>query len=507
MPTAVEMVRQFRRLRVLLLGDAMLDTYVEGTATRLCSEGPVPVVHKIAEAHAPGGAANTAANLSALGAEVLFPGFIGRDPAGSLLRAALRDHRIDDGWLIEDEQAATPHKLRVLAEGQYVVRLDDGAAGCYTTRSQDGLLAKLERAFRLCDLVVVSDYNYGAVFAAAIERLRTLRARHPRVMVVDSKNVLRFHSAGATVITPNHLEAQRAVEPGTNVAVPGGDLERMERIGRRLLESIDAAHAAITLAADGVLLLDRQGASLHLPAHPVATPNVAGAGDSFAAALALALGAGAGVEEAARLGLDAAGIAVTRQRTAVVQHQELLQRVSLRDHATVATAELDLRRATTYLAAQLFEERLAGRTIVFTNGVFDILHAGHMHLLRQAKELGDVLVVGVNSDQSARRLKGANRPVTNEHDRLALVAALECVDHAILFDEETPAALIRALRPHLHVKGGDYAGERLPEAEAVEEAGGRVVIVPLVGNVSTSSVIERIVALASSGATSAGAAR
>ncbi len=506
MPSAVDLVRQFRRLRVLLLGDAMLDSYVAGTASRLCSEGPVPVVRKTAEERAPGGAANVAANLRALGAQVMFLGLVGADPAGALLRACLREHDLDDRWLIEDQQAATLHKLRILAEGHYVVRLDDGESGPYSAQSRRCLLAKLERAYHLCDLVVVSDYGYGAVPDEAIERLRALRARHPRVLVVDAKNLSRYRRAGATIVTPNHLEAQRAVEPGTS----GGaevDLARMEGIGRRLLESLDAGYAAITLAADGVLLLGRAGAARHLPAHPVDSPNVAGAGDSFAAALALALGAGAEVEEAASLGLDAAGIAVAKPRTAVVQHQELLQRVSLRDHAAGTELEPDRRRAVSCLAARLFEQRLAGRTIVFSNGVFDILHAGHVHLLRAAKELGDVLVVGVNSDRSARRLKGANRPVTGERDRLALVAALDCVDHAVLFDEDTPAALIRALRPHLHVKGGDYADARLPEAEAVEQVGGRIVILPLAGAVSTSSVIERIVALAGAGAAVEGAAR
>jgi D-beta-D-heptose 7-phosphate kinase/D-beta-D-heptose 1-phosphate adenosyltransferase len=225
--------------------------------------------------------------------------------------------------------------------------------------------------------------------------------------------------------------------------------------------------------------------------------------------MALALGAGAGVAEAGQIAIDAAGIAVARQGTAVVQHQELLQRVSLRDHVEGPLALTrdgapgsdgalyrDARLAVARLAARLAEERRAGRTIVFTNGVFDILHVGHIQFLRQAKELGDVLVVGVNSDRSARRLKGRNRPIIGARDRLALVAALEPVDHAVLFDEDEPTTLIRALRPHIHVKGGDYADEALPEAEAVRDAGGRIVILPLVGSLSTTQVIDRIIALA-----------
>ncbi len=183
---------------------------------------------------------------------------------------------------------------------------------------------------------------------------------------------------------------------------------------------------------------------------------------------------------------------MTKRRTAVVRHQELLQRVSLAGDGAAPGAQ-----ALAALAAQLERERLAGRTIVFTNGVFDLLHAGHVQFLRRARELGDLLVVGVNSDRSARRLKGERRPINGERDRLALVAALDAVDHAVLFDEDTPGETIRTLRPHIHVKGGDYAGEALPEAEAVREVGGRVVILPLVDGLSTSTVIERVLTLAS----------
>ncbi len=223
--------------------------------------------------------------------------------------------------------------------------------------------------------------------------------------------------------------------------------------------------------------------------------------------MALALGAGASIEEAAKIGIDAAGIAITKRWTSVVHYQELLQRVSLRDHATDATgvhsdtsltSPKSMEEALSRLVVQLNIERQAGRTIVFTNGVFDILHAGHVHFLRQAKELGDVLVVGVNTDRGAQRLKGKSRPINSARDRLALVAALDPVDHVILFDEDTPTELIRALRPHVHVKGGDYADEVLPEAEAVREVGGRIVILPLAGSMSTSSVIDRIISLASS---------
>lgn len=507
----IEIVRGFRSLRALVIGDVMLDTYMEGTASRICSEGPVPVVRKTAEHRAPGGAANTAANLRALGAEVVLLGVVGRDIAGSLLRAALREQGVDDSWLIEDEQATTLHKLRILADGQYVVRFDeDSAQASGNVERLRRLLARLERAFARCDLVVLSDYGYGVVTEEVIERLRALRVARDCIFVADSKQLHRFPRLGATVVTPNLLEARLLVEQSmgkgsTLEGQPDIALAEVERTGRALLDLVDAEHAAITLAADGVLLVGRQGVAAHLPAHPVAQASVAGAGDSFASGLALALAAGATMAEAAQIGLDAASIAVTKRWTAVAQHQELLQRVSLHTHtdetrARIPAHEAAARQALSRLMATLAGERQAGRTVVFTNGVFDILHAGHVELLRQARALGDVLVVGVNSDNSARRLKGRNRPINSERDRLALVAALDAVDHVVLFDEEQPANLIRALRPHIHVKGGDYADEALPEAEAVREVGGQIVILPLAGSHSTSGVIERIVALAGDGA-------
>ena len=498
---AVDLVRRFRGLRALVIGDAMLDTYLEGTASRLCREGPVPVVRKTGEHRLPGGAANTAANLRRLGAEVFFLSIVGRDTAGIALRAALLERGVDDCWMVEDESTHTIHKLRIQADGQYVVRFDEDAL-YHSKESQEQLLAKLKEIFAHCDLVVLSDYGYSSVSNEVIEQIKLLRSLHPCLLLVDSKNLYRFRNAGATVVTPNYLEARLLVEHGRitepTVSGTGIDMCEVEHIGRRLLAMIDAENAAITLAGDGVFLIDRQGMTLHIPTYPTGQANDIGAGDSFAAAMALALAAGGSVEEAARIAVDAASIAITKPWTAVVSYQELLQKVSLRDHARLSppfVTGASFRESITQLIEQLGEERLQGKAIVFTNGVFDILHAGHVQFLRQAKELGDVLVVGVNSDRSTQRLKGKRRPINRERDRMALVAALDPVDHVVLFDEETPIELIRALRPDIHVKGGDYTDEFLPEAKTVREVGGRVVILPLAGSISTSSVIERIISL------------
>jgi D-beta-D-heptose 7-phosphate kinase/D-beta-D-heptose 1-phosphate adenosyltransferase len=487
----LDVVQRFRGLRVLIIGDAMLDSYLEGTAARICSEAPVPVVRKIAEERVPGGAANVAANLSALGAEVFLLGVTGDDPAGLLLRAALRDRGIDDSWLVADAHATTLHKLRILANGQYVVRFDEGGDGQYSRKTRQELSAALDHIYPSCDLIVLSDYNYGVISDALLGQIRRLRDAMPRVLAVDAKKLARFREVGATIITPNHLEAGLAAGLSADDA-DVHDIQATMRIGRRLIEAIDAEHLAITLGAEGVCLVNRRGQARHLPGHPVPRVSDVGAGDSFLAVIALALASGASAHQAARIAIEASCVAAGKRRTSTVSLRELLQRISLQVHAAESRGG---ERELGPLIAALDAARAAGQTVVFTNGIFDLLHAGHIEFLHRARQLGDLLVVGVNSNRTTRLLKGDNRPLNDEQSRLALVRALGPVSHALLFDDEEPSAIIRALQPDIHVKGGDYAGVELPEAEAVAEVGGRIVILPLAGAGEARQLVERIALL------------
>ncbi|MBA3414010.1 MAG: bifunctional heptose 7-phosphate kinase/heptose 1-phosphate adenyltransferase [Chloroflexia bacterium] len=469
----------------------MLDSYLEGVATRLCTEGPVPVVRKASVERSPGGAANVAANLAALGADVRFVGLVGADEAGAALRGALRERGVDDRWLVEDPAVSTIHKLRVIANDQYVVRFDEGETRDASLEARSRLLAAVEDGFAACDLVVASDYGYGVLSDGVIGRLRRLRERRPCILAIDAKEIGRYATAGATVVTPNLSEARLAVDPGTQIE-PSAAATDGESIARRLHAKLDAENVVVTMAGDGVILVEAGGRVSHLPAFPVARAGDVGAGDTFTAAMALALASGAGPRLAARIGMDAAAIAITQRRTSVVPLRELLRRASL--DAQRLPVEL------TELLGLLDRERWAGKTVVFTNGVFDILHAGHVQLLKRAKRFGDLLVVGVNSDASTRRLKGPTRPINREADRLALVAALDPVDFAVLFEEDTPEATIRAVRPHVHVKGGDYTPQSLPEREACEAVGARIEILSLVAGRSTTGVIDKIVSLVHDGA-------
>ncbi len=501
-PTAIDLVRHFRERRALVLGDALLDSYLEGEASRLSRDGPIPVVRKTAEQHIPGGAANVVANLRALEAQVTFLSVIGHDSAGALLRAALQERGIDDAWLLEDPAACTPHKVRILSDGQHIARLDEGGRSPIpsTLECQQRLLTALDRLYSRCEVVILSDYGYGVVSDALLERLSLLSHDSPRVILVDSQNLQRFRHFPATVVTPNYAEAlflakEMGASQQRSLPTQGPDQrEAIEEVGRHLLAFLATEYVAITRAEQGVALVHRHAKTLFVSAHPVASPHDVGAGDSFASAFALALAAHGEIEEAARIGVDAAGIAVTKPRTAVVSYHELLQRVSVRVYTAQAHAYEGggATGALQKLHAHLEAERLLGHTIVFTNGVFDILHVGHIQFLRQAKALGDILVVAVNSDDSARRLKGPGWPINNERDRLALVSALDMVTHTLLFEADTADELLRQLRPHIFVKGGDYTSETVPEAEVLQEIDARLVLLPLAGSMRTSDMLNRI---------------
>jgi len=482
----VDIVNNFHKVRALVIGDAMLDSYLEGTASRLCSEGPVPVVTKSGEERVPGGAANTASNLRALGAQVMFLGFVGRDANAAYLRTALRRYDIDDGWLVEDPNISTIHKMRILADEQYVVRFDEGDTTNYSKSSREELLYKLEQALTKCDVIVVSDYSYGAVSEDVTSVIKDFRRTHDIPLMVDSKNIISYGKASATLITPNHHEARAAVGRPASIKPP--DIEEMMGIGKQLLDCMDCRFIAITMASEGVLLLGQKAEPLHIPAYPIPKASVAGAGDSFLAATALSIAVGADIAEATRIGVENARLAVLKRRTAVVEHRELLLRMSTLDRQSDQPYES--------LIAELEAARREGKVIVMVNGVFDLLHAGHVNLLRKAKELGDLLVVAINSDKSARRLKGPNRPINDERHRLELVASLEPVDHVVLFDEDTPIQLIKTIRPHVLVKGADYEGQEIPEAPILQDIGTKLVLVPLTENYSTSSLIERIISSA-----------
>ncbi|GBF08022.1 bifunctional protein HldE [Deinococcus aerius] len=476
-----EHLDEFRGLRVAVIGEAMLDSYLYGSADRLCREAPVPIVSLHGRHDVPGGGANAAMNVRALGASVEFLSVVGLDAEGDRLLRGLEEAGVDTSGVVRSPTRETLVKRRVMAASQLLLRLDQGTESDLAGPDEDALLDRLRAAFRRADAVIVSDYGYGILTPRVIAALAGEQARSPRVLVLDAKRPERYREVGVTAVKPNYGEAlamlretPRHTREDRLAQVAAWEDAVLERTGARIV--------AVTLDVEGALVFERGQPPYRTFTRPNSGANATGAGDTFVSALALALAAGADTPAAADLASAAATIAVGRDGTTTCTAAEL------RDFLTAERKVLDRDGLVTRIAAL----REGGRRVVFTNGCFDLLHRGHITYLNQAKALGDVLVVGLNSDDSVRRLKGPSRPINPTEDRAQVLAALSCVDLIVPFAEDTPIRLIEALRPDVYVKGGDYTRETLPEAPLVEALGGEVRLLPYLEDRSTTGIIERV---------------
>ncbi len=480
-PPFATLIDRLARLRVLVVGEAMLDSYLEGTTTRICQEAPVPVVALERRVDAPGGAANSAVNAAALGAEVRLASVVGEDEESLKLRNTLVERGVDCEGLLSVRERRTLTKQRIISASQVLLRCDQGDTGPLPDETESRLIARLESLFRWCEVAVISDYRYGVISPAVLSALCRLQARWRRVVLVDSKRLRAYRPLEPTVVKPNYREALDLLEIG-EVPPDRPRVPVLTAEGRRILSLTGARIAAVTLDCDGALVFERGAPPYRTFAVPNKNSRAAGAGDTFLAAMGLALAAGADTATAAELASTAAAVVVCKDGTSVCSADEL------RDSTAQPHKLLSGRR----LREQVDCYRRQGRRIVLTNGCFDILHRGHIAFLNRAKALGDILIVGVNADESIRRLKGADRPINRLDDRLQVLAALSSVDHVAAFHEDTPINLIGIVRPDVFVKGGDYAGKLLPEAAQVERYGGVVNILPYVEENSTTGIIQRI---------------
>ncbi|MBD2460889.1 D-glycero-beta-D-manno-heptose 1-phosphate adenylyltransferase [Oscillatoria sp. FACHB-1407] len=473
-------------LTVLVIGDVMLDCYLNGTTNRLCQEAPVPVVAVSQRQNYPGGAANVAANVASLGANVRLLSVIGDDHEGDRLRQALAARQVATADLLVTPTRTTLAKQRVMAADQVLVRFDQGSTEAIAPDLEDWVIERLTAEYAACDAVIVSDYGYGILTPRIIQRLATLQAQHPRVLAVDSKQLPAYQSVGMTLAKPNYVEATQVL------GIPKRVDQRVEQIlacGNYLLEMIGADTVAVTLDAEGAVVLLSGQPPIRTVAQPVPAQQTSGAGDTYISAFTLGLATGATVSTAATLAATATGVVVQQVGTTLCSATALVHAFEAQAYPAHPRKILSDRATLSDCVQRLHQQ---GQRIVLTNGCFDILHAGHVAYLTQAKALGDVLIVGVNVDETVRQLKGSDRPVNPLADRLAVLAALGCVDYVVPFAELMPHALIRAICPTVFVKGGDYTRETLPEAELVEVLGGRVEILPYVRDRSTTRLIHRI---------------
>ena len=475
-----KLVLNLGRPRVLIVGDLILDQYLSGDVTRISPEAPIPILTARRSEDRLGGACNVAANLVAMQAEVDIVGVLGEDGWGRALRDLLAEQGIDTGGCVLDRTRPTIQKTRLMSGSQQMLRVDHEDARPVHGEALAALLKLLPERVRRAQAVVLSDYGKGVltpeVIRCAIEAARA--AGIP--VLVDPKGDDYMRYRGATLVTPNRKEAEQAL---------GRRLARLDDVASGAAELIarcELQAAVITLGPEGIYFRTRAGTSGHVPAQARAVFDVTGAGDTVIAQLGFHLASGLELGLAVQLANAAAAIVVGRLGTHAVTRSELagaiVERADGAGKVLATREELD---------RQLAAWRKQGKRIVFTNGCFDVLHVGHVTYLRFAKGYGDVLLVGVNEDESVRRAKGPARPVNPLADRMEVLAALECVDAVASFAEDTPKHLIERVTPNVLVKGADWADKGVVGREWVEAHGGQVVLAPLVPGKSTTGILER----------------
>jgi rfaE bifunctional protein nucleotidyltransferase chain/domain len=495
---------------MLVVGDVMLDSWIWGPPRGLSREGPVPVVAVRGRTRAPGGAGNAAVAAAAIGARPRLAAVVGDDADGTRLRGLLTSAGVDTASVLVERDRETVHKQRVCSGDHLHLRVDCGderppaaavaedlrrrllgpgpAPGGDRTRhahprigldDTDGADPGASAA-----AVLVCDYGAGLFSTDLVSRLGAA-PRGGRPLVVDAHDPRRWAGAHPDVVTPNAGELRLLLPPGAQRDFDADRPRTVAAHGAAIRAASGARVVVATLDRDGLVVLDGQAPPWHLPAEPAPDGQTSGAGDTLAATLSAALGAGAPLEVAVRLAATAASVVVRRPGTSVCTADDL--RGLLGPGSPPAGAH-DLAD----VAERVRAARGRGRRIVLTNGCFDVLHRGHVAYLAAAHALGDLLIVGVNSDASVRRLKGPGRPVNPLADRLAVLRALTDVDHLVAFDGDTASELITALRPDVYVKGGDYTETMLPEAALVRAQGGEIAFVDYVADHSTTAVLDRI---------------
>lgn len=506
----------FSHVRVLVVGDIMLDRYCEGQANRISPEAPVPAVRVTKEFDRLGGAANVALNVRSLGAQCTLMGIVGDDASAHAISAMLGANGIKN-LTQTDNSGVTTQKLRVLSRGQQMIRLDFEQQA--SDKASRQIASSFKQACQDADIVILSDYAKGCL--AHCHDIIQAATELGKPVVVDPKGADFGKYRGATLVTPNLSEF--AAVAGQIKSDFGGDLrgglgadfwsegktpqevdDRITHHARALCKELGLGAILVTRSEKGMSLIQRQGEPLHLPTSAREVFDVTGAGDTAVATLASAMGAGMSLHEATQLSNLAAGLAVAKVGTAAVTMDELWGLISTAsmplatkqndkggpfqsgqktDHKVVS--QNDLRE-------QVLSLKQEGKTVVMTNGCFDILHPGHVSYLESARALGDVLVVALNSDSSVRTLKGEGRPVNPLESRLRMLGALSCVDLVTAFDEETPESLISRVLPSILVKGGDYTAEQIAGGVQVQESGGTVMVLDFLEGHSTSTLIEKI---------------
>lgn len=480
-------VARFHDVTVVVVGDLILDRFVNGVIERISPEAPIPVLHGRGENLALGGAGNVVANIVSLGGKALPISVLGDDGAGNGIVRMLDELGADTGGIARGTGRMTSAKSRYSAQGQQVLRFDEEEVRALSADERTALTTRFRQALERADIVILSDYGKGVLMdGVAAELIAAARAAGKPVLV-DPKGRDFGRYAGATAVTPNRKELGEAA--GRAVF----NDEEIEAAARELIAAHGFDFMLATRSEKGMSVVDA-GEARHIATRAREVFDVSGAGDTVIASFALALAAGADRASAAAIANAAAGVVVGKRGTARLTVEELTGALFGSHGVGHRDAILDAVGIGRMVAAWKAE----GLSVGFTNGCFDILHAGHVSLLNAARGQCDRLVLGLNSDDSVRRLKGAGRPVNDQRDRASVLAALAAVDAVVVFEEDTPLKLIEMLKPDILVKGADYTIDQVVGADVVQSYGGRVVLVDLVAGKSTTGTIGRLRAGAAS---------
>ena len=473
---------RFKEQNVLVIGDFILDRYIDGNCSRLAPEASIPVIDVGKEQSCLGGAANVAANLQQLGATVAFITLIGQDEAAKTAITLLKEKGISSLFLHFSETCSTLTKTRILKDGQLLFRLDVGKKMNALSSSYEALLTDIEKAYKKCDAVFISDYGKGTINGAIISLLTRLRKNEPKVFVIDAKDYEKYKKLSPDIIKPNYAACLALV----------GESQEADRVkqalkwSKILWEETHAKKILVSMDEDGVVVNDRNMSSFHHAAYPVTVKNASGAGDTFLASFLLAHLSGASDYTATQIACQSAAIAIGNCATASCKMEDLRYQLLLPKGKVLSHVD-DLKCIASSIGSV--------KKIVFTNGCFDIFHSGHAHYLKQAKQYGDILIVGINTDESITRLKGDLRPVNLLHDRLEVLKAMEYIDYIIPFgtvEDDTPIAFLKALCPHVFVKGEEYKGVQMAETSFLESINCQIEFVPFIPHQSTTKIIDRV---------------
>ena len=481
-PDLAEAIDRLAGARVMVIGDVMLDRFIYGGVERISPEAPVPVLRVETEESMPGGAGNVLRNLVAIGARVCFVAVVGDDQVGrDLISMIAREEGVEPYVLVERNRVST-RKDRFVDGGHQLLRADHETDRAILPETASRIVDIATHAMSGVDVLVLSDYAKG-VMTVEVTGAVIAAARHADIpVIVDPKSHTFSRYRRASVLTPNRQELAMAARMEVN---GDGDIVAA---ARTVMEESDAGCILVTRSAAGMSLIERDGTALHLPAEVREVYDVSGAGDTVVAVFAAALGQGLVPETAARLANLAGGAAVGKSGTAVVGTDDLRHVLHGQAFESNEAKIVSLETARDMVASW----RDSAERIGFTNGCFDLLHPGHVSLLRQARQQCDRLVVALNSDSSVEGLKGPGRPVQSEISRAQILASMADVDLVVVFSEATPVALIECLRPDVLVKGSDYRIDEVVGADIVTSYGGRVYLADLVDGFSTTATVTRM---------------